>query len=164
MTAGGESWLDWLFKIINFAVLVGILIKFAGKPLKNYLVTRHNSIKEKLEEAERKAIEAEALRAKYEERLAGLEKELEAFKKDILEETEKERKKILADAEAFALRIKQQAGITYEQEVREIRGKIKEEIARLTVEKAETLIREKVGKKDHDQMVEDFIEKLRSLN
>ncbi len=164
MTAGGESWLDWLFKVINFAVLVAVLVKYAGKPLKNYLVNRHNAIKEKLEEAERKASEAEALRAKYEERLAGLEKELEAFKKDVLEETEKERKKILADAEAFAARIKQQAAITYEQEVREITGRIKEEIARLTVEKAESLIREKVGKKDHDQMVEDFIEKLRSLN
>jgi len=37
MTAGSESWLSWAFKIFNFALLVAILVKFAGKPLKDYL-------------------------------------------------------------------------------------------------------------------------------
>jgi F-type H+-transporting ATPase subunit b len=162
--AGSESWLSWVFKIVNFVVLVGLLVKFGGKPLKEYLANRHKTVKEKVEEADRRFKEAEALKAQYESRLAGLDEEISSFKKAVMEETEREKKKMLDDAEAFSLRIREQAKATYEQEMRDIRGKIKEEIARLTVEKAEQLVREKLGRTDHDKLVDEFIEKLRSLN
>jgi F-type H+-transporting ATPase subunit b len=164
MTAGSESWLSWVFKFFNFAVLLAIVVKFAGKPLKNYLVNRHKGIKERIEEGERMFKEAEALKKEYEDRLAKLDEEIEAFKKVVIEETEKEKQKILEEARGLALKIREQARLTYEQEIREAKGKIKEEIARLTVERAEKLIAERFNKSDNDKMVEEFIEKLRSLN
>lgn len=164
MSGGSESWLDWVFKIINFAVLVGLLVKFAGKPLKNYLAGRHKTIKQKFEDAERALKEAEALKAKYEERLSKLNEEIETFKKSVIEETEKEKKKILDEAHQFAARIKEQARLTYEQEAKEIMGRIKEEIARLTMERTEKILREKFSQKDHMRMVDEFIEKIRSMN
>lgn len=81
MSGGSESWLDWVFKFINFAVLVGLLIKFAGKPLKNYLASRHKTIKQKYEDAEKALQEATALKAQYEQKLSRLNDEIEAFKK-----------------------------------------------------------------------------------
>jgi F-type H+-transporting ATPase subunit b len=164
MTAGSESWLSWVFKFFNFAVLLAIVVKFAGKPLKNYLVNRHKGVKERIEEGERMFREAEALKKEYENRLAKLDEEIDAFKKVVIEETEKEKQKILEEARGLALKIKEQARLTYEQEIREAKGKIKEEIARLTVERAEKLIAERFSRSDNDKMVEEFIEKLRSLN
>jgi F-type H+-transporting ATPase subunit b len=164
MTAGSESWLSWVFKIFNFAVLVAVLIKFAGKPLKNYLLSRSTRVSEKLEEADRLVKEAEALKAEYQAKLSKLDGEIDAFKKSILEDTEREKKKIIDEATEFAKRIKEQASITYQQEIRAMTNKIKEEIAKLTMERAEKLITEKYNHKDHDLMVDEFIEKLRSLN
>ncbi|OPX97838.1 MAG: ATP synthase subunit b, sodium ion specific [Syntrophorhabdus sp. PtaB.Bin006] len=164
MTGGSESWLSWVFKIINFGVLVAILVKYAGKPLKDYLQTRSAAIRDKVEEGDRLFREAEALKKEYEARLARLDEEIGTFKKTILEETEKEKKKILDETAGFAARIREQAAITYEQEIREVKSKIKEEIARLTMEHAEKLVFDKFGQKDHDRLVEEFIEKLRSLN
>ena len=164
MTGGSESWLSWAFKIFNFAVLVAILVKFAGKPLKNYLQARSSDVKGKMDEADRLFKEAETLRNEYQARLSKLDGEIEAFKKSIQEETEKEKTKILAEATEFAKRIKEQANITYQQEIREMTSKIKEEIAKLTMERAEKLIVEKYDRRDHEGMVDEFIEKLRSLN
>jgi len=164
MTGGSESWLSWVFKIINFGVLVAILVKYAGKPLKDYLQTRSAAIRDKVEEGDRLFREAEALKKEYEARLARLDEEIGTFKKTILEETEREKKKILDEAAGFASRIREQAAITYEQEIREVKSKIKEEIARLTMEHAEKLVFDKFGHKDHDRRVEEFIEKLRSMN
>jgi len=164
MTGGSESWLSWAFKIFNFAVLVAILVKFAGKPLKNYLQARSSDVKGKMDEADRLFKEAETLRNEYQARLSKLDGEIEAFKKSIQEETEKEKTKILAEATEFAKRIKEQANITYQQEIREMTSKIKEEIAKLTMERAEKLIVEKYDRRDHERMVDEFIEKLRSLN
>ncbi len=164
MTQGGESLLDWVFKFVNFAVLVGILIKFAGKPLKDYLRNRHDTIKAKIDEANKTVQEAEALKAQYERKLSQLDEEVEAFKKAVIEEAEKEKQKIMNEANEFASRIREQARIAYEQELKDAMSAIKEEIARLTMERAEKLIAERLTKSDHNRMVGDFIEKLRSLN
>lgn len=70
----------------------------------------------------------------------------------------------MTEANQFAARIKEQARLTYEQEAKEIMGKIKEEIARMTMEKTEKILREKFSKSDHMRMVDEFIEKIRSMN
>jgi len=164
MTGGSESIWSWVFKFINFIVLAGILVKFAGKPLKEYLENRHRTIKSKLEEAEKMLREAEALRVEYEKKIAKLDEEVEAFKETVVAQAEKEKKKILDEAAYLASKIKEQAKLTYEQEAKEAIDKIKEEIARQTIEKAEKIVMEKLTKDDHNRMVGEFIEKLRSMN
>ncbi|MDM7918001.1 MAG: ATP synthase F0 subunit B [Methanosarcina sp.] len=164
MAGGGESLLSIGFKFFNFAVLLAILIKFAGKPLKNYLARRHNEVKEKIEETNRMLAEAEALKSTYEAKLAKLDEEIETFKKTIMSEVEKEKEKIIAEATQFANKTKEQARLTYEQELKDVKKKIKEDIARLTIDGAKKLITEKITKTDHEKMIEDFIVKLRSLN
>jgi len=108
--------------------------------------------------------EAEALKAQYERKLSQLDNEIEAFKKVVIEEAQKEKQKIIDEATEFASRIREQARIAYEQEMKDAMNTIKEEIARLTMERAEKLIAEKLTKEDHNTMVGDFIEKLRSMN
>lgn len=164
MTGGGESLWSIALKFFNFAVLLALLIKLAGKPLKNYLANRHNEVKEKIDETNRVLAEAETLKATYEAKLTKLDEEIEAFKKTVMSEVEKEKAKIIAEATQFADKTKEQARLTYEQELKDAKKKIKEDIARLTIEGAEKLIVEKINKTDHEKMIEDFIVKLRSLN
>ena len=164
MTGGSESIWSWVFKFVNFFVLAGLLVRFAGKPLKEYLQNRHNTIKNKLEEAKKMLEEAESLKAEYEKKIAKLDEEVESFKKTVMVEAEKEKKKILDEAKELTVKIKEQARLTYEQEAKEAIGKIKEEIARQTIEKAEKVVMEKLTKDDHTRMVGEFIEKLRSMN
>jgi F-type H+-transporting ATPase subunit b len=164
MATGGESWLSWVFKFVNFAILIGILIKFAGKPLKDYFYNRHKGIKDKLEQAEKMLQEAENLRKEYMEKLAGFDREIDAYKKVIYEKMANDARKMSIETMELVFRIRNQATLTYEQEVKETQYKIKEEIAKLTVERAERLIVERLNKNDHDSIVEEFIDKLRSLN
>ncbi|MCX5808827.1 MAG: ATP synthase F0 subunit B [Proteobacteria bacterium] len=164
MTGGPESIWSWVFKFVNFFVLVGVLVRFAGKPLKDYLVNRHQTIKDKLEEAERLLREAEVLKVEYEKKIAKLDEEVDAFKKAVIAEAEKEKKKILDDAAKYASKIKEQTRLTCEQEAKEVVDKIKEEIARQTIEKAKKIVMGKLTKDDHNRMVDEFIEKLGSMN
>ncbi|HEY3278133.1 MAG TPA: ATP synthase F0 subunit B [Syntrophorhabdaceae bacterium] len=156
--------LKWTFQIANFLILVGLLVKFGAKPFKEFFLNRHNRVKEQLEEADRLVSEASAMKSEYEARLARLDSEIDAFKAKVAEETARESQKLLEEGRAFAARIQEQARMTYEQELREVAGKVKGEIAKLVMEKAETLVTERFGKGDNDKMVEEFIEKLRSLN
>ncbi|HOD75940.1 MAG: ATP synthase F0 subunit B [Syntrophorhabdaceae bacterium] len=164
MAPGGESAWSLVLKFFNFFVLVGLLVYFVGKPLKAYLSKRHDTVKTRLEETEKVLKDAQAIRAQYQERLDKLDGEIEVFKKQTMQEAEAEKKKIIEEAHAFAERIREQARLTAEQENKDMARRIKEEISRLTMEKAEQLITEKITQSDHDKLVEEFIVKLRSMN
>ena len=164
MAPGGESAWSLVLKFFNFFVLVGLLLYFVGKPLKAYLSKRHDTVKTRLEETEKVLKDAQAIRAQYQERLDKLDGEIEVFKKQTMQEAEAEKKKIIEEAHAFAERIREQARLTAEQENKDMARRIKEEISRLTMEKAEQLITEKITQSDHDKLVEEFIVKLRSMN
>ncbi|MDR2017299.1 MAG: ATP synthase F0 subunit B [Syntrophobacterales bacterium] len=158
-----ESW-KWILKFTNFFILLWILVKFGKKHFQNFLLGRHTKVKERIDEADKLLAEAESLKGEYAAKLAKLDKEIEAFKAQVTEETKKESEKLVEEARAFAAKIEEQARLTYEQEKREISGRIKEEIAKLALEKAERLVVEKVSATDNDKIIEEFIEKLRSLN
>jgi F-type H+-transporting ATPase subunit b len=159
-----ESPWSLLFKFINFAVMLGILLKFAAKPFKDFLRNRQAAVKEKVDEADRLLKEAESLKGTYEEKLVKLDREIETFRKWALEEAEKEKAKILAEAHAMAGRIREQAQLAYDQELEDAMATVRAEIARRTLVTAEQTIRQIFKEEDHDKMVDEFIEKLRGRN
>ena len=158
-----EPW-AFLVKLLNFAVVVGILLKFAGKPVKNFLQNRHNSVKEKVDEADRLLKEAENLRSTYEAKLAGLDSEMEAFRRAAVEEAEKEKSRIVAEAHALADRIRQQAQLAYDQEMKDAMTAVQAQIARRTLQAAEAAVKQIFKEEDHNKMVDEFIERLRGQN
>lgn len=81
-----------------------------------------------------------------------------------MEEMEREKKKVLDEASALAARIRDQARLAYEQEIRETMTRVRAEIAQRTVKAAEDKVRASFGEADHDRMVEEFIDKVRSSN
>ena len=77
---------------------------------------------------------------------------------------EREKKKILDDARGLASRISEQARLAYEQEMKEALARVRAETARRTITAAERKVRETFRKEDHDRMVEEFSQKVRSIN
>lgn len=149
---------------INFIILVWLLVKFGGPALKQFIKGRHDEVKEKVDTAERLISQSEQLKATYEQKVAGLEGEIEAFRKAATDEIENEKRRLLGEAQIMASRIKEQARLAYEQEIKEALAKVRAEIARQTLELAEQRVKEEFKKEDHEKLVDEFIEKLRSLN
>jgi F-type H+-transporting ATPase subunit b len=159
-----ESPWSLLFKFINFAVMLGILLKFAAKPFKDFLYKRQAAVKEKVDEADRLLQEAGRLKDTYQGKLAQLDREIETFRTWALEEAEKEKAKIVAEAHAMADRIREQAQLAYDQELKDAMATVRAEIAQRTLVTAEQTIRQVFKEEDHNKMVDEFIEKLRGRN
>jgi F-type H+-transporting ATPase subunit b len=155
-----EPW-SFLLKLINFAVMLGILLKFATKPLKDFLQKRRNSVKDKVDEADRLLKEAENLKSTYQAKLSQLDQEMEAFRTKAAEEAEQEKSRIVADALALADRIRQQAQLAYDQEMKEAMTAVQAQVARRTLDAAERRVRQLFKEEDHDKMVDEFIQRLR---
>jgi F-type H+-transporting ATPase subunit b len=158
-----EGLLPIVFKFTNFGILVGILYKYGSKPFKGYLQSRHSAVKNAVEEAENLLRKAQEMKAAYEGRLAGLQGEIETFRKSALDQIEQERSRILGEATEFAARIREQATLAYEQEMKEAMARVRADIAARTIASAEKAVKDMFKKEDHDRLVEEFVEQVRRL-
>jgi len=158
-----EGLLPIVFKFTNFGILVGVLYKYGSKPFKGYLQGRHSAVKDTVEEAENLLRKAQEMKAAYEGRLAGLEAEIETFRKSALDQIEQEKNRILGEATEFAARIREQATLAYEQEMKEAMARVRADIAARTIASAEKAVKDMFKKEDHDRLVEEFVEQVRRL-
>ncbi|MEA2093703.1 MAG: F0F1 ATP synthase subunit delta [Pseudomonadota bacterium] len=85
------NWSTFLLEIINFLILVWILKHFFYKPVLNVIARRRRSIEKSLNDANTLHQDAEALRVRYENRLAEWEKERQAAQSSLDKEIETER-------------------------------------------------------------------------
>jgi F-type H+-transporting ATPase subunit b len=146
-----------LFPMLNFALLIAALVYFARKPALAFFAERRSRIESDLREAAQLKKEAEERHAKWQRRLADLERELEGIRETSRERAETEREHILADARAAAERIRGEASTAIERELRRARERLRDEASELAVELAEGLLREQVTDDDRNRLLDEFI-------
>jgi F-type H+-transporting ATPase subunit b len=151
------KWWDLLWRTLNFAVLLIVLIKVLAKPIANGLRARQQSIKEQFTDLEERKAEADTAYQTYEEKLASIEQEIS----DIIQsavaqgEAEKERK-----ANRAAEDIKRQAEMAIQNELDEAKLLLREEVANQAVIMAEELIKKNLQEADQVKLIEDYLAKV----
>ena len=154
-------WPDFWQRVLNFAILAGVLI-FVFKKLnvKAFFTKRTESIANTLNELEVKKKEAEKTYEEYKQKLSQLDKETDRILQEYVEQSEREKTRIIANAEKAAAEIRQQTDIAIEQEIKSAKEGLQQEIAELSVIAAEALLKEKIGEEDQQKLVDDFMTKV----
>ncbi|NPA24848.1 MAG: F0F1 ATP synthase subunit B [Deltaproteobacteria bacterium] len=151
---------DFLWRVLNLVVLLWILIKFAGKPVKEYFAGRRESIQKGIEEAREAKAAAEKIYKEYQDKLAGLDDELRQIEEKAQLEAEREKTRMRQETEELVAKLQQQARQMADQEVASAKRQLREEAAQLALEVAEKLVRENVSDDDRKRMVENYLEKV----
>ena len=157
--AHGSGW-DLLYRVVNFAILVGALVYLLKKPLSNYLDAKTEQIRRDLTEAAGKRERAEAERKEAEARLAGLDREIAEARVKGLAQAEDERRRILQAAESEAARLAENAKKEIEAELELARRKLTARAAELSIEMARKKIREQISDADRRALFEKSMDKL----
>lgn len=153
---GGEETPPFLANIINFLALCVILWFIARKPLGSFLTERKREIEEGLLESKRIKEQAETKHREYKERLSRLDTELAQLKKEIVAAGEKERDRIVADAEKTAGRMRRETEFLVEQEMKQLRIDLRREIVEESVRTAERVLRERVTADDQRRLADEY--------
>lgn len=158
--AHGSEWKEWLWRILNFAILVVILVKFAGKPLREFLKKRTEMIEKTLREAEEaKNLAAQSLAA-VNERLKLKDREIEEIIANAQTAARKEKELLIQQGEQMSGRILEQARNNIDYEVRLAREKIREEVAEIALELAERKMREKLSREKQIELIEESLARM----
>ena len=155
---------DFIWRCVNFAVMVGLLGYFVSKPIRNGLQNRRAEIEKALADATAAREAAEAKAREYQEKLAKAAAEIDSIYAAIRREGELERDRILASAREMAEKIEQEADSKAASAVARARTELRAEAARLAVELAEKLLSKNVTAADQKRLVDEYMQKVGELH
>jgi len=149
-----------LFPLGNFLIYAYIIKRFALPVVRDFLRSRREGILTSIESAAENKTQAEAVVSSYQAKLAGIQREVDAIQAELRADGEREKSKLIGEAETLATKIKEDASFLADQEVKTARQKIRFDMA----VQAESTARELLGRHllpgDQDRLAEDFIQSI----
>jgi F-type H+-transporting ATPase subunit b len=155
---------DFLYRVLNFSIVVAILVYFLTKPIKKGLAGRREEIEKALADAKQAKAEAEAKFAEYDRKLAQATDEIAEISDAIRREGELEKQKIIANAKVMAEQIERDAGKAAELEVAKARTELQREAVQLAVGLAEDLLKKNFTKADDTRLIDEYMQKVGELH
>ncbi len=138
----------FIMQTVIFLVLIFIMVKFAWKPIMNSLNDREEGIQNALDAAENAKLEMQNLQADNEKLL----KEARAEREEMLKEAREMKNKMIEDAKTeaseSAAKLVAQAQASIESEKKAAIADLKSQVANLSVEIAEKVVRTELSNKD----------------
>lgn len=151
---------DVIFPAINFLIYAFIIVKFVFPLVRGFLRSRREEVVSVITQASAKKQQAEALVREYKTKLAGVEEESAAILASWCEDAEREKGKLISEAQSMAAKIKEDAQFLADQEVKIARQKIREEMAGEAEAMAEELVRRHFTAADQNRLATEFIEQI----
>lgn len=145
------------WQTLIFLVVLFVLGKFAWKPIINGLNERENTIEQALLSAEKAKNEMAQLKADNEKLLAEARRERDSILKDATAAADKLREEAREQASQDGNRIIEDAKAAIETEKKAALADVKQQVALLSLEIAEKILREKLS---DDKAQKEYVSKL----
>lgn len=158
----GISLTEFIFYLINFLILVGVLTKFLYKPFLNVMETRKQSIKDALDNAELTNRRADEKMQNYNKRIARAEEEGREIIKEAKIKADAQARQIIEDAQTEVGEIMSKAERTIEREREKAMEEMRQEIAALALLAAEKIVEHEIQRVGQEAIVDEVIRQARS--
>lgn len=162
--AHGGQLANFGWRMLNFVILAAVLYKLTAKGIKGFFVGRRAEIKTSLEAADVARAEAQKKLDECNVKLEKASSEISGIAEMIKSQGAEEKAKILAEAEAAAVKMQEDAKARIDQEYKRAVIELRAEATELSVQMAEEIIKKNIGKDDHEMMVNDFLDRMVSRN
>ncbi|MBW2313524.1 MAG: F0F1 ATP synthase subunit B [Deltaproteobacteria bacterium] len=159
--AGNEAWtLFW--QGVNLIILFAVLVYYTRKPIQEFFSSRRDEVKGGLDSAASVLSDAETRLAEWQARADRLDAEVEEIKEAARQRANTESEHILADAEASAERLRNDAKTAIDQEVARARSELRAEAGELATKLAADLLQSHVTDEDQTKLVDEFVARVES--
>jgi len=148
-----------IWTMIIFGLLLAVLWKFAWGPIAEGLDKREKRIADEIAAAEQQNLDAKALLAEYERKLAAAQDEIRALLDDARRDAEQTQQEMLAKAAADGEAIKQRARREIETATDQALKSLADHSARLAVELAGKIVGAELTPDRHARLIEDAMAK-----
>ena len=130
------------FPLGNFLIFAFIIVHYALPLVRNFLQSRRDEVLATVREA------------------AAKKQQIQSIAASLRADVEREKAKLLSDAQTLAARIKEDARFVADQEVSAARQKMREEMASQAEARARELVQGQLSSADQGRLVGDFIQSI----
>lgn len=148
---------NWILKTANLLLFLGVLVYFLRRPVATAMAERRESIKRAAEEAQERRVKADQLASDIQARLTAIEGEVSAIHERAVAEGERQKRELVAAAEAEAAKILQQARNEVDNRLKHAKHELTEYAGELAAERAEQILRETITEDDQRRLFQDSL-------
>lgn len=159
--AHDEGIMPTVFRLANFAILVGLLVYFLKSPFVAYLASRSAQIRQDLVTAAEMRAAATAQLAEIDRKMQALPAELDALRRQGAEDVKAEQARITEAAAAERTRLLEQTRREIDMRLRIAKRELTEHAAQLAVGVAEQRIRRSITPDDQVRLVDRYASQLK---
>ncbi len=150
----------FVFQIVNTIIIVLLLRHFLFKPVTEFMEKRTQGIEDQLADAQAREEEAYALRASYEEKLAGIKEERNDMLKEATRRSEERGEALIQEAREEIRKMEERSRVDLEREKIKAIHDFKNQISELAVLAAARIIKEELDPAQHENMIQEFIDEV----
>lgn len=153
----------FLLSVLNFSVLVAALVYFLRKPIKEFVYTRHGSLRDELTESQELLKKAQVRFDEFSSKIKAIDAEISAYRNLSQETTATTVERILKEATRLAQAIQTDAGAHAKAMLDEFKFKLKSEFASTVLDRAEKILKDRLTGADRTRICEEFSEQLEKV-
>ncbi len=161
---GGEETMtftgDWLPRLVNFAIIAAVVVYFMRKPVRDFFANRTAEIAKALQESKETRERAVAALADMERKIKDLEAETNRMITEAQARGEQDKQALIEEGKKVAQDVQSQVKLGVEIEVQKAKDALAVEAALLSLDLAESRIKEKISSQDHERIVKEYISKV----
>jgi len=150
----------FIWTIVTFLVLLGLLAKFAWRPLLQALESRQERIRKSLEDAERARQELERLQQDSAKMMQQARMEAESIVTQTRADAERLREELKQKAKDEADNILRNAQQQIQLQTRQAIQQIRREVADIAVLLASKLLERNIAKEDNARLIDDTLKQI----
>jgi F-type H+-transporting ATPase subunit b len=147
----------WVMKLINMLLFFGLLYWLLKGPIAKAFRERTEAVGREAEEARQRRARAEQMAGEIQTRLAQMEDEVKAIGERAQVEGERQKRELMAAAEAEGQKILQAARNEIDNRLKFARHELTEYAGMLATERAEALLREEITEEDRRKLFQESL-------
>ncbi len=157
---GQITWLDVIYQLAGFVVLLLILKKFAFGPIMDMMEKREKHVADQISTAEKNREEAEKYIEEQREAIKGARAEAKEIVENARKMAQRQEKDIIANAEKQAERKLQEAIASIKQEEEQAISALREQVSSLSVLVASKVIEKELDEKEQEKLIQETLKEV----
>ncbi len=149
---------DLVMRWLNFAIITFVIVKFAKKPLRDFLLSKKEEINRHIKkyEQQKETVEEKikAISQEFEDSKTGFEK----LKRRIIQEGQKKKEQIIEDAQRESRILIESAKHRIENQILEAKNVIRAELTDSAIALAEARLPDVITAKDQQTLIDHFMQ------
>jgi len=156
MSSGRRLW-DNIMLWVNFGILVFFFLKYARKPLMDFLRGVRDKTKKDLDTIEKQLKDAESRMNAESAKIEEIEQYIEAIRQNIIEMGKKEKERIIEEAKLTADRMIEDAKAYSGYQLAKARKQLSDEMVDIAISMVKERLIKGISEQDNEKLINQFI-------